>query len=116
MQSIRTVLPILALILGFAGLPAQADDWKPVTKDHGVELAYQAVGNIVRLRFTNTGQKAVMVSWKLGVQLANGKTVDNKGSLHLGGGESETVASGPYHDASGPQEVSGITGTIHTRQ
>jgi hypothetical protein len=116
MHATRSVLSVLTLILGLAAVPAQAGDWKPVAKDRGVELAYQAVGNIARLRFTNSSQKAVTVNWDLRVKLANGNTVDNKGNLQIGGGETETVVGGPFRDASGPQEVRGITGVIHTRQ
>lgn len=116
MHAARSALSVLGLILGLAAAPAPADDWKPVAKDQGVELDYQAVGNIASLRFTNSDQKAVTVSWDLRVQLANDRKVDNKGDLQLGGGETETVAGGPYHDADGPQEVRAISGAIHTRR
>lgn len=116
MHATRRVLSVLALILGLAGVPAQADDWTPLAKDQGVELAYQSVGNIARLRFTNSNHQAVRVNWDLQVQLADGKTVGHHGDLPLAGGETETVASAPFHDATGPQEVRGISGVIHAKR
>jgi hypothetical protein len=113
MPTTHAALSILVLILGLAAVPAQADDWKSVAKDHGVELAYQAAGNIARLRFTNSDPIAATVNWDLKVHLAHGNVVDQKGHLRLAGGETETVVGGPFHDADGPQEVRAISGAIH---
>ena len=116
MHAAHRVLAVLGLILSFAAMPAQADDWTPVAKDQGVELVYQTVGNIARLRFTNRNHETMTVSWDLQVQLANGKTDDNRGSLELAGGTTETVASAPFRDAGGPQEVRAISGVIHAKR
>jgi len=116
MHATRRVLSVLALILCLTAVPAHADDWIPVAKDQGVELMYQAVGNLARLRFINRNHEAMTVEWDLQVQLANGKAVDNHGNLQLAGGTTETVASTPFHDANGPQEVRAISGVIHAKR
>lgn len=116
MHTTLRVLSVLALILGLTVVPAHADDWTPVAKDQGVELVYQTAGNLARLRFINRNHDAMTVNWALQVQLANGKTVDNRGNLQLAGGTTETVASAPFHDASGPQEVRAISGEIHAKR
>jgi hypothetical protein len=81
-----------------------------------VELAYQATGNLARLRFTNTGNQPMTVSWKLLVQLGTGKNVDNQGELTLAAGETETVASVPYRDAGHPAEVKNVSGSIAAKK
>jgi len=116
MDAMRSAAAVLVLIVGLAAMAARADDWTPVAKDQGVELDYQAAGNLARLRFTNRNHEAMTVTWDLKVQLANGKTVDNHGDLQLAGGTTETVASTPFHDAGGPQEVRTISGVIHAKR
>lgn len=116
MKATRTCLTVLALILGAPSTLAAADDWKPVARDQDMVLAYQATGNLVRLRFTNTGRAPMTVNWTLQVQLVTGKNVDNRGELTLDGGETEVVASTPYLDAGHPAEVRNVTGTITAKQ
>jgi hypothetical protein len=116
MNATRTYLGALALLLLAASATALADDWAPVAKDQGVELAYQAVGNQVRLRLTNSGREPMTVAWKLRVQLASGTSVDNLGELNLAAGETETIASAPYRDAGQPVEVKNVTGTIAAKK
>jgi hypothetical protein len=116
MNAARTGLTALVLILGMALNPASAEDWKSITKDQGVELAYQATGNLARLRFTNSSNQPMTVNWKLQVQLGTGNSVDNQGELNLGAGETEIVASTPYRDAGHPAEVKSVSGTIAAKK
>jgi hypothetical protein len=105
-----------ALVLVAASASVLADDWRPAAKDQGVELAYQAIGNQVRLRLTNTAREPMTVTWKLRVLLASGTSVDNLGELNLAAGETETIASAPYRDAGQPVEVKNVSGTIAAKK
>jgi len=116
MKASQTYLASLALILAAAVAAAHADDWKPAAKDQGVELAYQAIGNQVRLRLTNTGREPMTATWKLRVLLASGTSVDNQGELNLAAGETETIASAPYRDAGQPVEVKSVAGTMTAKK
>jgi hypothetical protein len=116
MKASRAYLTTLALVVAMASASVLADDWKPVAKDQGVELTYQAIGNQVRLRLTNTGREPMTVAWKLRVLLASGTSVDNLGELNLAAGETETIASAPYRDAGKPVEVKSVAGTLTAKK
>ena len=108
---VRVSLVALLLAGSLLAVPARADDWTPVAEDHGVRLAYQAVGNVARLRITNNNRAAADIAWKLKVQLVTGTEVDQEANLRVDAGQTVTVASGPYRDAGHPAEVKAVHGT-----
>ena len=116
MNIMRAIFATFALLLGTSLNLATADDWKALAKDHGVELAYQATGNLARLQFTNTSKQPMTVNWKLQVLLGTGTKVDNEGELTIDAGETEIVASAPYRDAGHPAAVKGVSGTIAAKK
>jgi hypothetical protein len=109
-----TTLVLVAVLMASASV--LADDWMPVAKDQGVELTYQAIGNQVRLRLTNTTREPMTATWKLRVLLASGTSVDNLGELNLAAGDTETIASAPYRDAGKPVEVKGVAGILTAKK
>jgi hypothetical protein len=116
MKAMRTCLTAVVLTLGTTLVPVLADDWKPLAQEQGVVLTYQAIGNQVRLRLSNSTHDNMTATWKLRVLLASGTSVDNLGELNLAAGETETVASAPYHDATGPVEVKSVAGTLTAKK
>lgn len=115
-RNFRNRLVALLLWLMLAAMPAVAEDWKTIAQAHGVQLTYAAVGNLTRLRFTNTNSEPMTVNWTTSVQLATGKHIDNQSELNLEAGETVIIAGGPYRDAGSPTEVKNITGSLHAKK
>lgn len=106
----------LLFIAQLLGAPAFAEDWKNIAKEHGVELTYEAVGNLARLRFTNTNSEPMTVRWTTNVQLSTGKRVENQSELSLDAGETVIIAGGPYRDAGNPVQIKNVTGSIRAKR
>lgn len=103
---------LLAALLASLALSAHADEWKDLASDQGVKLEAQAVGNIARLRFTNTRKDVAQVNWNVETALATKQKIARQGELRLDAGESQILTSGPYHDAAGPQAIRTIQGKL----
>lgn len=116
LMNFRKRLVAILLWLMFAAVPAMAEDWKNIAQAHGVQLTYAAVGNLARLRFTNTNSEPMTVNWTTSVQLATGKRIDNKSELNLEAGETLIIAGGPYRDAGSPAEVKNVTGSLQAKK
>jgi len=110
MHPIRTL--ILSSLLGTLALSAQAEEWKNVTAAQGVKLESQSVGNIGRLRFTNTTTHKATVQWTVETALASKKTIAKNGELQLDAGETVVVSNGPFRDSKGPQLIEAIQGKL----
>ena len=116
MQVQWKALVTLLFLVQFLGTPAFAEDWKNIAKEHGVELTYEAVGNLARLRFTNTNSEPMTVRWTTNVQLSTGKRVENQSELSLDAGETVIIAGGPYRDAGNPVQIKNVTGSIRAKK
>ena len=103
---------ILAGLVAAVVLPAHAEDWKSLANEQGVKLEAQTLGNLARLRFTNTGKGAAQANWKVETALASKQIIENQGDLKLESGESTVVAVGPYRDTKGPQAIQDIHGKM----
>lgn len=106
----------MVLLLCAACATVVAEEWKNIAKAQGVELTYEAVGNLARLRFINTNREPVTVKWTASVQLVTGKQVKSESELNLDAGETVIVAGGPYRDNGNPVEVRSVSGTLHTKK
>jgi len=116
MQVPWKALVTLLFLVQFLSTPALAEDWKNIAKEHGVELTYEAVGNLARLRFTNTNSEPMTVHWTTNVQLSTGKRVENQSELSLDAGETVIIAGGPYRDAGNPVQIKNVTGSIRAKK
>lgn len=107
-----TGIVLLSALLAATLQTAHAEEWKSIASDQGVKLEAQTIGNLARLRFTNTGKAAVQVNWKVETALTTKQKFDRQGELNLDSGESVVVANGPYRDASGPQAIQSVQGKM----
>lgn len=115
-MKLRNRVVTLMFLLPLGSAPALAEDWKNIAQEQGVHLTYEAVGNLARLRFTNTNSEPMTVNWTTSVQLASGKRIENKSELNLDAGETVVIAGGPYRDAGSPAEIKNVTGSLRTKK
>ena len=106
-----------ALVFALAGMPPAraADQWTLLASDLGGELAYEAEGNLLRLRVRNGGPQAAQLGWKAQITLENGISFERSGAFVLDPGAAEHLSLGPFRDGDAPARVKKVAGNLKAK-